>query len=110
MYGGKNFSRTFHVSDEWREAVVWNYSCVNALKGTVLHRTVPRHRVNRKPIRTYVERFHAEPFESPVSTQPLTHDLCELHYPFVWYLRLVLYFGTDRIEYCNQSWSGLKVN
>ena len=35
-----------------REAVVWNFSCVDALKGTVLHRTVPRDRVNGKPIRT----------------------------------------------------------
>ena len=34
-----------------REAVVWNCSCVNTLKGTVLHRTVARDRVNEKPIR-----------------------------------------------------------
>ena len=49
-----------------REAVVWNCSCVNALKGTVLHRTIPRHRVNEKPIRTYAKRFHTEPFQSSV--------------------------------------------
>ena len=48
-----------------REAVAWNCSCVNALKGSVLHRTVPRHRLKGKPIRTYVERFHAEPFQVP---------------------------------------------
>ena len=47
-----------------REAVVWNCSCVNAMKGAVLHRTVPSHRVNRKPIRTYEERFLTEPFQS----------------------------------------------
>ena len=41
-------------------AVVWNCSCVDALKGTVLHRTVPRDRVNGKPIRTYAERFHTD--------------------------------------------------
>ena len=45
-----------------REAVVWNCSFVNAMKGTVLHGTVPRHRVNGKPIRTYAEQFHTEPF------------------------------------------------
>ena len=43
-----------------REAVIWNCSCVDALKGAVLHRTVPRDRVNGKPIRTYEERFHME--------------------------------------------------
>ena len=31
-----------------REAVVWNCLFLDALKGTVLHRTVPRDRVNRK--------------------------------------------------------------
>ena len=46
MYGGKTFSKIFHVPGEWREAVVWNCSYVNALKQTVLHRTVFRHRVN----------------------------------------------------------------
>ena len=46
-------SRILHVPDKWREAVVWNCSCVDALKGTVLHRTVPRDRVNGKLIRTY---------------------------------------------------------
>ena len=56
MYGGKLFSRIFHVPDKWREAVVWNCSCVYALKGTVLHRTVPRGRVSGKPIRNYAER------------------------------------------------------
>ena len=66
MYDGKIFSRIVHVPDEWREAVVWNCSCANALKGTGLHRTIPRHRVNGKPIRTYAERFHTEPFQSPV--------------------------------------------
>ena len=67
MYGGKNFSGIFHVPDVVeREAVVWNCSCVNALKGTILHRTVPRHRVNGKPIRTNAERFDTEPFQSPV--------------------------------------------
>ena len=68
MYGGIIFSRICHVPDEWieREAVVWNFSCVNALKGTVLHRTVPRHRVNGKPIRIYAERFHTEQLQSPV--------------------------------------------
>ena len=59
MYGGKIFSKIVHVLDEWRERL-------NALKGTVLHRTVPRHCVNGKPIRTYAERFHTEPFKSPV--------------------------------------------
>ena len=29
---------------------------MDALKGTVLHRTAPRDRVNGKPIRTYAER------------------------------------------------------
>ena len=53
-----------------REAVVWNYSYVDALKGTVLHRTVPRHRVDGEPISTYAEWFHTEPFQSPVQTQP----------------------------------------
>ena len=48
-----------------REAVVWNCSCVNVLKETVLHRTVPRHRVNGKPIRTIAERFHTEPSKVP---------------------------------------------
>ena len=65
-YGGKIFSRIFHVPDKWRESVVWNCSCVDALKGTALHRAVPRDRVNGKPIRTYAERFHTEPFQSPV--------------------------------------------
>ena len=41
-----------------RETVVWNCSCVNTLKGTVLDKTVPRHYKNGKPIRTYAERFH----------------------------------------------------
>ena len=50
MYGGNIFSRIFHFPDEWREAAVWNCSCVNDLKCTVLHRTVPRHRVNGKPL------------------------------------------------------------
>ena len=48
---------------------------MDALKGTVLLRTVPRDRVNGKPIRTYAERFHTEPFQSPVSTQPKSHIL-----------------------------------
>ena len=35
MYSGKIFSRSFlHVPAKCREAIVWNYSCVNALKGT----------------------------------------------------------------------------
>ena len=58
-----------------REAVVWNCSCVDALKGTVLHRTVPRDRVNGKPIRTYAERFHTEPFQSPVRNAALVLHL-----------------------------------
>ena len=66
MYGGKIFSRIFHVPDKWREAVVWNCLCVDALKVTVSHRTVPRDRVNEKPICAYAERFHTEPFQSPV--------------------------------------------
>ena len=66
IYGGKIFSRIFLVPDELREAVVWNYSCRNALQGTVLHRMVAIHRANGKPIRTYAERFHTEPFQSPV--------------------------------------------
>ena len=37
---------------------MWNHPCVNASKETVLHRTVPRYRVNGKPIRTYAEQFH----------------------------------------------------
>ena len=53
-----------------REAVVWNCSCVDTLIRTVLHRTVPKDRVNGKPIRTYAERFHTKPFQSPVQTQP----------------------------------------
>ena len=48
-----------------REAVFWNCSCEDALKGTVLHRTVQRDRVNGKFIRTYAEQFHTEPFQSP---------------------------------------------
>ena len=47
-----------------REAIVWNCSRVNTWKETVLHRTVPIHRVDGKPIRTYAERFHTEPFQS----------------------------------------------
>ena len=47
-----------------REGVVWNCSCVNTWKGAVLLRTVPRHRVNEKPIRTYAEQFHTELFQS----------------------------------------------
>ena len=39
---------------------------LNTLKGTVLHRTVSRDRVSGKPIRTYAERFHIEPFQSPM--------------------------------------------
>ena len=31
----------------------------------LLYRTVPRHHVNGKPIRTYTERFQIEPFRSP---------------------------------------------
>ena len=58
-----------------RETVVWNCSCVNALKGTVLHRTVPRDRVNGKPIRTYAERFHTEPFQSPRANAALKYSL-----------------------------------
>ena len=58
MYGGKIFSRIFLFPDELREAVVWNYSCWNALQGTVLHRMVAIHRENGKPIRAYAERFH----------------------------------------------------
>ena len=46
-------TRTGPPKSRFHTAVVWNCSCVNALKGTVLHRTVPRHRVNGKPIRTY---------------------------------------------------------
>ena len=49
-----------------RETVIWNCSCVDALKGTVLHRMVARDRVNGKPIRTYADWFHTEPFQSPV--------------------------------------------
>ena len=44
---------------------MWNRPCMNAWKETVLHRAVPRHRVNEKPIRTSTERFHTEPFQSP---------------------------------------------
>ena len=63
MYGGKTLSSIVLVPDEWREAAIYNCSCVNT-KGTVLHRTVPRHRVNEKSIRTDAERFHTEPFQS----------------------------------------------
>ena len=66
MCGGKIFSRIFHVPDKWREAVVWNCSCVDAVNETVLHRAVPRDRVSGKPFCTYAERFHTEPFQSPV--------------------------------------------
>ena len=38
---------------------MWNHPCVNAWKETVLHRTVPRFRVNGKPICTSLERFHS---------------------------------------------------
>ena len=47
-----------------REAVVWNFSRLNTLKGKVLHRTVPRHGVNGNPIPTCAEQFHIEPFQS----------------------------------------------
>ena len=52
--------------NEWidRETIAWNSSCVNKLKGTVLHRTVQRHRINGKSIPTYAERSHTEPFQS----------------------------------------------
>ena len=56
---GKFFSRIFHVPDKWREAVVWNCSCLDALKGTVLHRMVPRDRVNGKAIHAYAEQFQS---------------------------------------------------
>ena len=61
MYGGKIFSRILHVPDEWREreAVVLNCSYVNDLKGTVLHRTVPR-RLKPRPIGS-VEGGHRPP-------------------------------------------------
>ena len=56
MYGGKILKEflMFLINRE-REAVVWNCSCVNALKGTVLHRTVTRDRINEKPIRTHAD-------------------------------------------------------
>ena len=64
---GKFFQEFFmFLINGEREAVVSNCSCVDALKGTVLHRTVPRDRVNGKPIRTYAEGFHTEPYQSPV--------------------------------------------
>ena len=44
-----------------REVIVWTSSCMNALKGTVLHRTVLRHRANGKPIRTQAERLCTVP-------------------------------------------------
>ena len=44
---------------------MWNHPSVNAWKETVLHRKVPRHCVNGKPIRTSTERFQIEPFQSP---------------------------------------------
>ena len=69
----ENLFKNFLVSDEWREALVWNCSCVNTWKGTVLHRKFPRHRVNGKPIRTYAERFHVQPVRSSrVDTALLT--------------------------------------
>ena len=34
------------------------------MEKTVLDRTVPRHRVDGKPIRTYAEWLHTEPFQS----------------------------------------------
>ena len=41
MYGGKILSRIFHAPDKWRGRLwFWNCSCVKALKGTALHRTV----------------------------------------------------------------------
>ena len=48
---------------------------MNAWKNTVLHRTVPRCRVNGKPIGTSTERFHTEPFQSPRVNKALkTYD------------------------------------
>ena len=59
---GMLFQEFFMFFMNETEAVVWNCSCVNAFKGTVLHRTVRRHCADGKPIRTDVERFHTEPF------------------------------------------------
>ena len=36
------------------------------LERKVLHRTVPRHCVNEKPIRTNAERFQTEPVQIPI--------------------------------------------
>ena len=63
---GKFFQEFFMLPINGERDCHLDCSCVNALKGTALHRTVLRDRVNGKPIRTYAERFHTEPFQNPV--------------------------------------------
>ena len=51
---------------------------MNTWKGVVLHRTVPRHRENGEPIRTYADRFHTEPFQSSRITAALKTKVTDL--------------------------------
>ena len=56
--------------------MVWNCSTVNTLKETSLHRTVPRHRTNGKPIHSYAEQLYTEPFQSSRVNAAYVHSVC----------------------------------
>ena len=79
---------------------MWNHPCVNVWKETVLHRTVPRQRVNGNPNRTSTEWFHIEPFQSPrVNAALVRIDVArlDLELPAPLYFSVILETGISQI-------------
>ena len=79
---------------------MWNHLCVNALKETVLHRTVPRHRVNVYPYTYGTVPYRTVPKSSCKRSLNAALETIDLH------LDLVFFSPIFRWYCCNGAAGG----